>query len=60
MKPNSGEMCYWRIKGTHEWRFGYCYHLSDPDLVRMGHWNGDTAGGVILSVDEIETRPYSK
>lgn len=69
MKPNSGEMYYWRIKPLcrsadsvrgNEWRFGYCTHLSDPGLIRMGRWNGDTMGGSILSVEEIETREYRR
>lgn len=60
MKPSHGIMYYWRVKGTHEWRFGYCTHLSDPQLVRMGFWNGDDRSGPILSWDEIETRPYNQ
>jgi hypothetical protein len=47
------------IRNNH-WRFGYCTWLSDPDLVRMGNWNGDTMGGSIVSASEIETREYNR
>lgn len=66
-KPNPGQMYYWRIRPlcrtadsirNNEWRFGYCTWLNDPDLIRMGRWNGDTMGGSILSAKEIEYRDY--
>lgn len=59
MKPSHGRMYYWRIKGNHLWHFGYCTHLSDPGLILMGYWNGDTTSGFVLSWEEIETRPYN-
>jgi hypothetical protein len=52
-------MVYWRQRCGGEWRFGYCTYVSGSDLVRMGRWNGDTAGGVVVSVGDIEWRPYT-
>lgn len=54
-------MVYWRFR-THvpcAWRFGYCTYAGGHDLVRMGTYNGDTTGGSIVSVNEIEWRKYS-
>ena len=50
-------MCYWRFKNDKEWRFGYCTHESGG-LYRMGRWNGDTSGGVVVDCSEVEQRPY--
>lgn len=52
-------MCYWRQRGALEWRFGYCTYVSGHDLIRMGSYNGDTTGGRIVSIDDIEWRKHS-
>lgn len=57
-RPPSGTMVYWRGKGRLEWRFGYCTHTNTDDLVRMGHWNGDTTNGPIVSSADIEWKEY--
>lgn len=57
-RPPSGSMCYWRVKGTHSYRFGYCTYLNSSHLVRMGSYNGDTMGGYVVSTNEIEWEPY--
>jgi len=66
-KPPPGTMVYYRLQSLirspneirdNEWRFGYCTWLADPDLIRMGRWNGDNVGGSILSVEEVVWRPY--
>lgn len=53
-------MVYWRFKTKEPtaWRFGYVTRLGQG-LVRMGAYNGDTIGGVIVDPAEIEYRPYS-
>jgi hypothetical protein len=56
-RPPPGSMCYWRAKGSLEWRFGYCTYETEQ-LVRMGRWNGDTTGGVVVDHWEIEWKPY--
>lgn len=58
MRPPSGTMYYWRFKGSGAWRFGYCTHLENATLVRMGNYNGDMMGGVIVDPNEIEWRNY--
>lgn len=57
-RPPPGTMCYWRAKGSVEWRFGYCTYVSGPDMVRMGRWNGDTSGGSVVSIGDIEWKRY--
>lgn len=57
MKPSSGTMYWWRGKGMLEWRFGYCTH-EQGGLVRMGRWNGDSTGGVVVDPFDIEWRAY--
>jgi len=53
-------MVWWRFKGDKEWRFGYQTTVSgEYNLVRMGHWNGNTRTGPVVSLSEIETRPYN-
>lgn len=52
-------MVWWRFKGAcpGPWHFGYVYRLG-TGLVRMGAYNGDTTGGSVVSLDEIEWRPH--
>lgn len=58
--PPSGGMVFWRFKDKAPcgWTFGYCTYEHGQDLVRMGAWNGDKAGGSVVSVSEIEWTPY--
>lgn len=59
MSPGYGRMVWWRYKNHKmNWTFGYTSSVNDSSLVRMGRWNGDTMGGVVVSVDEIEWRDY--
>ena len=50
-------MCYWRFKGDKAWRFGYATQATGG-LYRMGNWNGDTMGGVLVDPADIERRNY--
>jgi len=45
--------CYWRFKGEKAYRYGYKTH-EKGNLYRMGRWNGDTAGGYIVDLNDIE------
>ncbi len=58
-RPPSGDMCYWRFKGTGPYKFGYCTYLSGG-LIRLGSYNGDTMGGSIVDPWEIEWKRYSR
>jgi hypothetical protein len=62
-------MIYWRPRSLcrcgeqmreNQWQFGYVTYLNDPDLIRLGSWNGDTMGGQIMSASGIEWRPYRR
>ena len=53
-----GIMVYWRPKGHVNWRFGYTSNANSHGLIRMGRWNGDTTGGYVVSVNEIEWKEY--
>ncbi len=59
-EPRHGEMVYWRFKSSSPtpWKFGYATDTESRGLMRMGHWNGDTTGGPVVSVSEIEWREY--
>lgn len=50
-----GQSCYWRFKGEGPWRYGYPTDAG-KGLIRMGLWNGDTHGGIVVDPSEIETR----
>lgn len=53
-------MVYWRFKSstpTPYW-FGYATDAGSG-LVRMGCYNGDTAGGSIVDPKEIEWRKHA-
>lgn len=51
---------YWRFKEKGgPWAYGYPTRIS-RDLVRMGLYNGDSTGGVVVDPVEIETRPASR
>lgn len=59
-RPPPGSQVYWRFTGGRAYRYGYVTYVGGCDLLRMGCWNGDThiGGGPVVSVDEIEWRPY--
>jgi hypothetical protein len=52
-------MVWWRFK--HDvpgpWRFGFQTDIGSG-LVRMGDYNGDTHGGLVVDLKEIEMRSY--
>jgi len=50
--PFFGTNIFWRFKGEKEYRYGYPTKMNDG-LVRMGRWNGDTTGGIIVDMREI-------
>lgn len=57
MQPSG--MVYWRFKNTTSpWKFGYVSSCNSPNLIRMGSYNGDTMGGHVVSVSEIEWKDY--
>lgn len=58
-RPPPGSMVYWRFRGQGAYRFGYCTYAGGHDLLRMGRWNGDSAGGPVVSINDIEWRRYS-
>ncbi len=47
--------CYWRFKGEKPYRYGYATQ-AEKGLYRMGNWNGDTTGGVLVDPYDIEMR----
>jgi hypothetical protein len=51
-------MCWWKAIGALEWRFGYCTYVSGPNMIRMGFWNGDSTNGPVVSIGDIEWKPY--
>lgn len=59
MSPSPGRMYWWRFIGEKAWRFGYCTYTQTPGLVRMGSHNGDTMGGLVVSILDIECMNYS-
>lgn len=59
--PSNGAMVWWRFKARGgEWRFGFCTQAQGRNLLRMGRWNGDYDGGVVVDEYEIEWRPYDR
>jgi hypothetical protein len=58
VRPPPGTMVWWRPKGGIEWRFGYCTHVSGTTMVCMGRHNGDTTGGVVVSINDVEWKKY--
>lgn len=47
--------CYWRFKGEMPWRYGYCTEAG-AGLYRMGAYNGDTCGGVLVDRIDVEVK----
>jgi hypothetical protein len=61
IRPPSGRMCWWRFKLPEggAYRFGYCTHIDgSPKLMRMGAYNGDTTGGFVVDINDIEWKVY--
>lgn len=54
MRLRNGVGCYWRFKGEKEYRYGW--PTPEGSLWRMGRWNGDTSGGMIVDEYDIEVR----
>ena len=54
--PFFGTNVYWRFKGEKAYRYGYPIQV-DNQLVRMGRWNGDTHGGTVVEMKDIEVKP---
>jgi len=59
-RPSSGSMVYWKFKNGTVWYFGYVTYAGGCDLLRMGVWNGDSIHGSVVSISEIEWRPYKR
>jgi len=61
MRPQSGSMVYWRFKENKasEYRFGYVSYQGNTNMARMGRWNGDRVGGLVVDVTEIDWKPYA-
>lgn len=60
MRPSSGKMYYWRYRHGLRWHFGYCTHITgEPNMVRMGRWNGDSTGGSVVLITDIEWKAYT-
>lgn len=57
-RPPSGSMVWWRWTPNTEWRFGYCTYVQGPSMIRLGRYNGDTTGGSVVDVGDIEWKPY--
>jgi len=53
--PFFGTNIYWRFKGETSYRYGYPTQMTNG-LVRIGRWNGDTIGGVVVDLKDIEVR----
>lgn len=58
-RPRSGSMVWWRFKSEAKaYDFGYVTYVEGPNLIRMGRWNGDTIGGQVVDIADIEWKPY--
>ena len=54
-----GTTVWWRFTTQGgAWRYGYVTPVGHG-LIRVGIWHGDTTRGPVVSVDEIETKPYT-
>ena len=54
-RPPVGQMVYWRFKAHAPGPWNYSYVSSAGcGLLRMGNWNGDTTGGLVIDPAEIE------
>lgn len=55
--PPSGSQIYWRIRGSKsEFRYGYVTYAGSYNMIRLGRWNGDSFGGSIVDIADIEWR----
>ena len=57
-RPPSGSMVWWRKRGGLAWHFGYVTYVHGDELIRMGSYNGDTSGGSVVSIADIEWRKF--
>ncbi len=48
-------MVHWRFKSAAPgpWHFGYVTYASGYNMLRMGRWNGDSMGGVVVDLPGI-------
>lgn len=53
--PFFGTNVLWRFRGEKAYRYGYPTKMKNG-LVRMGRWNGDTIGGIVVDLTEIEVK----
>ena len=53
--PFFGTNIYWRFKDEKVYRYGYPT-LLENGLVRMGRWHGDTMGGIVVDLKDIDVR----
>ena len=60
-RPNSGTMVFWRFKAKIPcgWQFGYVTYESNG-LIRLGTYNRDKYGGVVVEPNEIEWKPHDQ
>ena len=58
-RPSSGSMVWWRfLKGNLDFKFGYVTYVSGYSIIRLGRWNGDSVGGMVVDISDIEWKPY--
>ncbi len=50
---NSGQQYYWRFKGEKAYKYGFASYAKSG-LYRMGLYNGDYHGGVVVDKSDIE------
>lgn len=53
-RPPPGSMVNWRFTGSKPYGFGYVTYAGSYNMLRMGRWNGDTTGGQIVDVADID------
>lgn len=58
MRPESGRMVWWKVLGAVSWQIGYVTYV-DGDLIRLGRYNGDTTGGIVLNPRAIEWKYHA-
>lgn len=56
MNIKIGEKCFWRFIGNKGWAMAWPSEVGVIGLIRMGDYEGDTAGGLVVSIQDIEIR----
>lgn len=56
-RPPSGSSVLWRPNGSIEYRYGYCTYERSYNIVRLGRWVGDTVGGSVADIADIDWMP---